>query len=137
MSDHADLSALVHRAQQLASSSAAQTTRHSLLPADEKEVALANYRAIAGLCARAIERLRPQGGPATPETIDAAQTLIQIARLCTNEHDRICQDEAARRERSRRWSEVHDEFEAAQLEGRPMRSDWSWERHARWEGDIT
>jgi hypothetical protein len=136
MSDHTDLTALVHRAQQLAAQAQAQVARSSLLPVDEKEVALGNYRTIAGLCARTIERLRPQGGPVPPETVEAVQALIQIARLCTNEHDRISQADAARREHARRWSEVHDEFEAAQREGRPMRSDWSWERHARWEGEI-
>jgi len=60
-----------------------------------------------------------------------------IARLCTDEHSRVCQADEARRERTRCWSEVQDEFEASQREGRPMRSDWSWERHARWEGTIT
>src|SRR5262245_26502484 len=99
--------------------------RSSLLPTDEKDVALANYRTIAGLCAQAIERLRPQDGQASPETVVAIQVFLQIARLCTNEHDRTCQADAARREQSRRWSEVHDEFMAAQREGRPMRSDWS------------
>jgi hypothetical protein len=69
--------------------------------------------------------------------VEAVQVFLQIARLCTNEHDRIAQADAARRERSRRWSEVHEEFEASQREGRPMRSNWSWERHGRWEGDIT
>jgi hypothetical protein len=133
--DNAELTALVRQAQQLGAQR--RPVRSSLLPDDEKDVALANYRAIAGVCGRAIERLRPQDGQASPETVEAVQALLQIARLCTSEHDRICQADEARRERTRRWSEVHEEFDASQREGRPMRSDWSWERHARWEGDIT
>jgi hypothetical protein len=134
MSDLADLTALVRRAEELATFT---VPSHSLLPADEKELALANYRTIARICGQAIEQLRPKSGRAAPAAVTAVQALLQIARLCVNEHDRICQADEARRERTRRWSEVHDEFEAAQREGRPMRSDWSWERHARWEGDIT
>ena len=133
--DNADLTALMRQAQQLAAR--AGVVRSSPLPADEKDVTLANYRTIAGLCAQAIERLRPQDGQVSPETVVAVQVFLQIARLCTSEHDRISQADEARREQARRWSEVHDEFLAAQREGRPMRSDWSWERHARWEGDIT
>jgi hypothetical protein len=134
MSDPADLTALVRRAQQLATLT---VPSHSVLASDEKELALANYRTITGLCGQAIERLRPQDGTsASPELVEAVRVLLHIARLVTNEHDRIAQADAARRERSRRWSEVHDEFEAAHREGRPMRSEWSWERHARWEGDL-
>jgi hypothetical protein len=137
--DNAELTALVRQAQQLGTQAQAQARagRSSLLPDDEKDVALANYRTIAGVCGRAIEQLRPQDGQASPETVVAVQALLQIARLCTSEHDRICQADEARRERTRRWSEVHEEFDASQREGRLMRSDWSWERHARWEGDIT
>jgi hypothetical protein len=127
MSDHADLTALVHRAQQLAAQAQAQAARYSLLPVDEKEGALRNYHTIAGLCARIIERLRPQGGPVPPETVEAVQALIMNTTASAR---------PVRREHARRWSEVHDEFEAAQREGRPMRSDWSWELHARWEGAI-
>ena len=31
-----------------------------------------------------------------------------------------------------------EEFEAAQREGRPMRSNWSWERrgYSDWQGDL-
>ena len=133
--DHAQLTALVRRAQELAAQ--ASSPRMALAFVDEKDAALANYRTIAGLCAQAVERLRPQEGQASSEVVEAVQIFLQIARLCTNEHDRICQADAARRERTRRWCEVHEEFEASQREGRPMRSDWSWERHARWEGGIT
>jgi hypothetical protein len=133
--DHTNLTALVRRAQELAAQASA--SRPALTFVDEKDAALAHYRTIAGLCAQAIERLRPQDGEASLELVEAVQVFLQIARLCTNEHDRICQADAARRERQRRWSEVHEEFEASQREGRPMRSDWSWERHTRWEGDIT
>ena len=133
--DTTNLTALVRRAQELAAQASAPRT--GLAFVDEKDAALANYRTIAELCAQAIERLRPQDGQASPETVEAVQVFLQIARLCTNEHDRICQADEARRERQRRWSEVHEEFEAAQREGRPMRSDWSWERHARWAGGIT
>ena len=133
--DHANLTALVQRAQQLG----AQTPvpRSALMLGDEKDAALANYRTIAGLCAQAIEQLRPPDGQANPELVEAVQVLLHIARLCTTEHDRICQADEARREQTRRWSEVHEEFDASQREGRPMRSDWSWERHIRWEGPIT
>ena len=133
--DHAQLTALVQRAQQLAAQASAPRTALSFV--DEKDAALANYRTIAGLCAQAIERLRPHDGRTSPELVEAVQVFLQIVRLCTNEHDRICQADAGLRERTRRFSEVHQEFEASQREGRPMRSDWSWERHARWEGDIT
>src|SRR5262245_23018767 len=131
--EHDPLTALIRRAQALATQAATPRTATFV---DEKDAALANYRTMAGLCAQAIERLRPQGGPATPETVGAVQVLLQIARLCTKEHDRICQADEARRERQRRWSEVHDEFEAFQREGRPMRSEWSWERQSRWEGPL-
>jgi len=104
---------------------------------DEKDAALANDRTIARLCAQAIEHLRPQDGQASPETVQAVQVFHPIARLCTNEHDRRSQADEARRERQRRWSEVYDEFDASQREGRPMRSDWSWEQHVRWKGDLT
>jgi hypothetical protein len=121
--DHEHLTALVRRAQELAAQASAPRTTPAFV--DEKDAALAHYRTIAGLCAHAIERLRPHEGQGSPETVEAVQVFLQIARLCTNEHDRICQADATRRERQRRWSEVHDEFEAAQREGRPMRSDWS------------
>ena len=69
MVDNANLTALVYRAEQLA----AQVTapRSALALGDEKDVVLANYRTIAGLCAQAIERIRPQEGQASPETIKA------------------------------------------------------------------
>jgi len=134
--DHTELTALVRRAQELAAQAPVPLPHTVLALRDDKTVALAHYRTIAGLCVQAIERLRPQDGQASPEVVEAVQVFLQIAWLCTNEHDRIAQEDAARRERQRRWSEVHEEFEAAQREGRPMRSDWSWERHARWEGDL-
>jgi hypothetical protein len=133
MRDHSELTALVRRATELATLTSPTTMA---LAGDEKEVALANYRTIAGICGRTIERLRPEQGPASPEVLEAVKALLQIARLCTNEHDRIAQADAAQRERSRRWGEVHAEFEAAQREGRPMRSDWSWERRPRGEEEI-
>jgi len=133
--DHAQLTALVRRAQELAAQVSAPRT--ALAFVDEKDAALANYRTIAGLCAQAIEQLRPPDGQASPVVVEAVQVFLHIARLCTSEHDRICQADEARRERQRRFSEVHEEFEASQREGRPMRSDWSWERHARWEGPLT
>jgi hypothetical protein len=136
MSDHAELTALVHRAQQIAAGATRAPRRTGLL-FDEKDRALEMYRLIAGICGNALERLRAQPQPVAPDTLELAQALLQVARLCTEEHDQICREEEQRRERNRRWSEVHDEFEAAQREGRPMRSDWSWERHARWEGPIT
>jgi len=132
--DHEHLTALVRRAQELAAQASAPRT--ALAFVDEKDVALANYRTIAGLCAQTIKRLRPHEGQASPETVEAVQIFLQIARLCTNEHDRIAQADAAHRERQRRWSEVHEEFEASQREGRPMRAEWSWERHTRWAGDL-
>ena len=63
--DHANLTALVRRAQQLG----AQTPvpRSALMLGDEKDAALANYRTIAGLCAQAIEQLRPPDGQANPD----------------------------------------------------------------------
>ena len=100
--DHTNLTALVRRAQELAAQ--ASVSRPALTFVDEKDAALAHYRTIAGLCAQAIERLRPQDGEASPELVEAVQVFLQIARLCTNEHDRICQADAARRERQRRWS---------------------------------
>jgi hypothetical protein len=133
--DNANLTVLVHRAEQLTAQAWVPRSALSLL--NEKDVALAKYRTIAGLCAQAIERIRLQDGQASPETIEAVQFFLHIARLCTDEHGRICQADEARRERTRCWNEVQDEFEASQRESRLMRSDWSWERHARWEGTIT
>jgi hypothetical protein len=133
--DNANLTALVRRARELAAQTSALRTALAL--GDEKDVALANYRTIAGLCEQALEQLRPQDGDTSPETVEVVRVFLQIARLCTTEHDRISQADEAYRERTRRWSEVHEEFEASQREGRPMRSDWSWERQARWEGPIT
>jgi hypothetical protein len=51
--DTANLTALVHRAAQLAAQASTPCTTLVLL--DEKDVALANYQTIAGLCAQAIE----------------------------------------------------------------------------------
>jgi hypothetical protein len=62
--DHAQLTALVRRAQELAAQAPASLPHTLSALYDEKDVALANYRMIAGLCAQAIERLRPQAGQA-------------------------------------------------------------------------
>jgi hypothetical protein len=132
---HDQLTALVRQAQHLASHPTPPRSTRFL--ADEKDVLLGQCRTIAGLCANAIERLRPAEGQASAEVVEAVQGFLAILRLCTQEHDRITQEEAARREEARRWSEVRDEFDAAQREGRPMRSEWSWERQPRWEGPIT
>jgi hypothetical protein len=81
MSEH-ELTALVRRAQQLATLTVPSPPA---LASDEKELALANYRTIAGICGQAIERLRPQdGATARPELVEAIQVLLQIARLVTN-----------------------------------------------------
>ena len=59
MVDNANLTALVYRAEQLA----AQVTapRSALALGDEKDVVLANYRTIAGLCAQAQAHTLPAG----------------------------------------------------------------------------
>lgn len=134
MSDPTDITNLLHRAQEILTLTS--SPGRSVLE-DDKETALKNYRLILGLCVVTLETLQNAETPARTVLIAATQTLLQIARLCTNEHDRICKGDEARRERSRRWSEVHEEFEASQREGRPMRSEWSWERPVRWEGPIT
>jgi hypothetical protein len=136
MSDHASLNALLARVQEL--------SRQSLRPlggrlvGDAQETMLDNYRSIARLAAAALEALRGPDGEVSDAAVQAAQYVLQIARLCVEEHTRICREEDARRERARRWAEVHDEFEAAQREGRPMRSNWSWERwgYSDWQGEV-
>jgi hypothetical protein len=111
--------------------------RHSRLGLlDGTDRAMDLYRVIAGICGEALDKLRA-AAPVNQEWMEAGQALLRIARICTTEYDTYCQEEAEKREKSRRWSEVHDEFEAAQREGRPMRAEWSWERQARWEGPIT
>jgi hypothetical protein len=131
-----ELTMLVQRTKQMALE-LPQARRSSYGLLDGTERAMDIYRVIAGICGEALERLRTTPPPVSPDALDVAQALLRIARLCTTEYDTHCKEEEQRRIRTRRWSEVHDEFEAAQREGRPMRSDWSWERQARWEGPIT
>src|SRR5215471_14009602 len=76
--DHAQLTALVRRAQELAAQASVPLPHTVLALRDEKDVALAHYRTIAGLCAQASERLRPQEGQASPEAIEAVQVFLQI-----------------------------------------------------------
>lgn len=130
-----ELTMLVQRAKQMALEMP-RTRRSSFGMFDAADRAMDLYRVIAGICGKTLERLRT-AAPVSQDALDAAQALLKITRICTTEYDTHCQEEAARREHARRLREVHDEFEAAQREGRPMRSDWSWERQARWEGPIT
>lgn len=133
MSDPTDIANLLRRAHEIATLTS--SPGRSILE-DDKEAALAQYRAILRVCSAVLARLGASETPASPPLIEATQALVQIARRCTNEHDRITMGDEARRERAKRWSEVHEEFEAAQREGRPMRSEWSWERPLRWEGEV-
>ena len=119
-----ELTMLVQRAKQMAMEMP-HSTRSSSSLFGEKDRAMDLYRVIAGICGEALEKLRTTA-PVSQDGLDAAQALLRIARICTTEYDTICHEEEQRRMRNRRWSEVHDEFEAAQREGRPMRSDWSW-----------
>lgn len=133
-----DLDAMRHllaRAQRLATTPALPLSR-SGLSGDETTTALHNYRAITTMAYEALEALRAPEGQVPEHAVMAAQRLLAITRLCVEEHTRICREDEARRERTRRWSEVHEEFEAAQREGRPMRSTWSWERTGPWQGDL-
>jgi hypothetical protein len=133
------LEAITHmlvRAQHLLQMPPAPPVRTSGLLGDETATALEHYRLITRLACDALEALRAPEGGAAAGAVAAAQRLLEITRLCVEEHTRICREDEAKRERSRRWSEVHAEFEAALREGRRMRSDWSWERHGDWQGPI-
>jgi hypothetical protein len=135
MSDLDTVKQLLARAQRLAATPAPPVAS-SRLPGDETATALHNYRAITTMAYEALEALRAPEGQVPEQAVMAAQRLLAITRLCVEEHTRICREDEARRERTRRWSEVHEEFEAAQREGRPMRSNWSWERLGTWHGDL-
>ena len=131
-----ELTMLVQRAKQMAlEMPLARRNSYGLLDATERAMDL--YRVIAGICGEALDTLRTTPPPVSPDALNVAQALLKITRICTTEYETHCHEEEQRRIRNRRWSEVHDEFEAAQREGRPMRSEWSWERQARWEGPIT
>ena len=84
------------------------------------------------LCAGSLSSSVPRIVIPARRRVEAVGVFLQIARLCTTEHDRISEVDESRRERTHRWSEVHEEFEAFQREGRPMRSDWSWECQVTW-----
>ena len=131
-----ELTMLVHRARQMALElPQARRSRLGLLDATDRAMDL--YRVMAGICGEALDKMRTTPPPVSPDASLAAQALLKITRICTTEYDTHCQEEERRRIHTRRWSEVHDEFEAAQREGRAMRAEWSWERQARWEGPIT
>ena len=134
-----NLEAITHmlmRAQHLLQMPPAPPMRSSSLLGDETATALEHYRRITRLACDALEALRALDDLASVGAVAAAQRLLEITRLCVEEHARICREDEARRERSRRWSEVHAEFEAALREGRRMRSNWSWERQSDWQGPI-
>lgn len=134
MSTRNDLQVLLAQTEALALHTSTLASAPSLGP----DLPLAHYRHIAALCSQGLTAIETHCDKAGTEP--AAQpgydTLLAIARFCMQEHTRICRADEARRERTRRWAEVHDEFEAAQREGRPMRSTWSWGRHDHWQGEL-
>jgi hypothetical protein len=129
-----ELTMLVQQAKQMALD-LPQARRSSFGLLDATDRAMDLYRVIAGICGEALETLR-SSAPVRQDAFEAAQALLRIARICTTEYETHCQEEERKRIYNRRWSEVRDEFEAAQREGRPMRAEWSWERQARWEGPL-
>lgn len=130
----AELTMLVRQAKQMALD-LPQVRRSTFGLLDATDRAMDLYRVIAGICGDALENLCGSP-PVRPDALDAAQALLKITRICTTEYETHCQEEERKRLYNRRWSEVRDEFDAAQREGRPMRSDWSWERQVRWEGPV-
>jgi hypothetical protein len=98
MSDPASLNVLLARVQEL--------SRQSLRPlggrlvGDAQETMLDNYRSIARLAALALQALRGPDGEVSDAAVQAAQYLLQITRLCVEEHTRICREEDARRARA-------------------------------------
>jgi hypothetical protein len=128
-----ELNALMRRLDELSHLTSASVPMRF---ADEKDRALDIYRRISGICKQAIDGARLQQTPVSPALVEVAQSLLSIARIVTSEYDRIAREEAESRERSKRWSEVREEFEAAQTEGRRMRRQWSWEQPQRRQVDL-